>query len=309
MSWASQIPDAAVRRDFLPTLAYLRSARDQTLPARELALTDAVDHFDEAEASADAHWRDLALLGVIGEGMQILEDLAYIGTAYTGPDPYQLPRYVSATIYSGTVPTTFYQQLKKWSDDRLLEFGGLRVPIDGKHRSLHELVISGLSDDVIAAIRDAESATAGQLRHHLLSLAGTWDLFSKYFHAFKHGALVLGRDDFFIADEHGNEIDIEPSLSVWHRRKPEGMIHGDTNLTPRQVAQEIAGQGWLAHSIAGYLVEARLAVLLTAGFDEDGNIAEHQPGTIPWRFWVDARDLAFGTRDTLATLGVVFHQE
>jgi hypothetical protein len=75
VSWASQLSQSTIDTVMLPNLAYLRSARDQTLPARKLALSDATGHFTEAEASGDAHWCDLALLGVIGEAMQILEDL------------------------------------------------------------------------------------------------------------------------------------------------------------------------------------------------------------------------------------------
>jgi hypothetical protein len=306
VSWASQISQSTIDAVLLPNLAYLRSARDQTLPARKLALIDAADHFTEAEASGDAHWRDLALLGVIGEAMQILEDLAYVGQAYTGPDRYQLPRYVSATVYSGYTPTTFYQQLKKWSDDRLLEFGGLRVPAGDGYVSLHDLLGAQYRSEIVDAIHDAEAATATQLRAHLTDLAHGWNTFSKYFHAFKHGALVVSRDDFFVADDNGNKIDVEPSISVWDRKKPEGVIWGDTNLTPRQVAEEAAHQGWLAYGIAGYVVEARLAALKMAGFDEEGNFTPPERISIPWQFWVKARDLKPGTRELLREVGIEF---
>jgi hypothetical protein len=137
-------------------------------------------------------------------------------------------------------------------------------------------------------------------------LAQGWDTFSKYFHAFKHGALVVGRSDFFVADDDGNQIDVEPSISVWDRRKPEGVIHGDTNLTPRQVAEEAAHQGWLAHGIAGCVTEARLAALKTFAFDDEGNLTPAQRITIPRRFWLRARDLEHRTRELLRELGVAF---
>jgi hypothetical protein len=289
-----------------PGLAYLTSVRDQTLPARTMALADAEDHFAEAAASGDLHWRDLALLGVIGEAMQILEDLAYIGESFTGPGRDQIPRYVSATRFSAFAPTNFYQQIKKWSDDRLLLFGSLRLADGERHVSLHEAFTIQLTPAQIIAIHDAEAATAKQMRAHLLGLAHAWDQFAAYFHAFKHGALVLGRDDFFIADEQGRELPLQPSLSVWVRRRDDGEVCSDTNLTADQVAAEVTWQGRIAHEMTDYLVEARLAGMQAMGVDDQGNVTTRVRTTVPWRFWLDISDLAPNTQAELAGLGVIF---
>src|SRR5690242_17747692 len=103
------------------------SVRDQTLPTRTAALVDAKQHFDECEASANADRRDFALLGLIGEALQALEDVAYLGDAYESESSLPAPRYIAATIYSGFKPTTFYRGIKKWSTDRLLDLAGMRV--------------------------------------------------------------------------------------------------------------------------------------------------------------------------------------
>jgi hypothetical protein len=307
MSATPPVPDAY--RVLLPSLAYLRSVRDQTLPARGLALTDALEHFDQAEASDDGHWRDLALLGVIGEGMQILEDLAYLGEAYTGPNRYGLPHYVSATKFFRFAPSNFYQQVRKWPDDRFLQFGGLRFPDGGGAISLHEISGIDFAPEVVAAIRDAEAATIKQMRSHLLALAHTWEVFSKYFHAFKHGDLSLNRDDYFLADDEGHPVDAEPSIMVWHRNKDEGTVHAETHLTPAQIVDEIAFHGHLAHAIVGYIVEARLAAMEMADLDDQGNLISQRKIPIPWRFWLLARDLKPESRAMLQRLGVVFAQD
>jgi hypothetical protein len=92
----------------LPTRAYLRSVLDQTIPARRVAITDAVDHLHEARESGDRGWADMAFLGVVADVMQVLEDLAYFGESFTTNRFRGLPFYVGAITYSPVVPTTFY---------------------------------------------------------------------------------------------------------------------------------------------------------------------------------------------------------
>ena len=122
-------------RVLLPSRAYLQSFAAQNLPAREAALDDAVAHFEEVVASHDPGWRDMALLGVIAEAMQLLEDLAYIGTAY---DKLLrgIANYVTATAYTDRTPNNFYSSLKNWNDSRLKVLLGLY----GYHPETHEPV-------------------------------------------------------------------------------------------------------------------------------------------------------------------------
>jgi hypothetical protein len=117
----------------LPSRAFLLSVREQTLPARLAAIDDAVDHFEEADTSADIGWRDMALLGVIAEAMQPFEDLAYLATAWDKPFN-GLAHYVRATVYSSRTPTNFWQEAPRWADERLAVFAGLstRDPSSGE---------------------------------------------------------------------------------------------------------------------------------------------------------------------------------
>lgn len=302
----SSFPDA--QRILLPDFAYLRSVRDQTLPARKVALQDARGHYKEAAGSGDGDWRDLALLGLVGEALQILEDVAYLGTAYEAPSGWDAPRYVSATIYSKFKPTTFYQGIKKWSPDRVLALVGLRFLADGAYISLRDVFdsLEALDEPTVKAVQDAEQATARLLHRHLLRLADAWDQFGGYFNAFKHGALSLNREDYFIVDDQDREVDIVPSISVWRRRTEEGEVHADMNLNPEEVANRLALHGHLALEIAEYVVDARLVLFEKIDFDDQGNIARVRPGGIPWRFWMNRSDVSADTIRRLEAIGIQF---
>src|SRR4051794_34211193 len=89
-----ELPSA--RRILLPARAFLLSWKHQNLVARQAALEDARAHALADHASPGA--QDMALLLVIGEAMQALEDLAYLGTAWDRP--YQgIATYVRATSW------------------------------------------------------------------------------------------------------------------------------------------------------------------------------------------------------------------
>lgn len=82
----------------LPARAYLLSLRDQNLPLRRVALEDAEEHFASVDGT-DLHKTQLATVAVIGEALQVLEDVAALGQALL-TSPLGLPFYVSATSYS-----------------------------------------------------------------------------------------------------------------------------------------------------------------------------------------------------------------
>src|SRR3954466_12097692 len=82
----------------LPSRAYLWSFRDQTLPAREAALNDAEAHYREVAEAEDIGRRDMALLGLIADAMQPVEDVGYFGKAYESGFG-GVPFYVTATVY------------------------------------------------------------------------------------------------------------------------------------------------------------------------------------------------------------------
>jgi hypothetical protein len=308
VSAAEHLPDRY--STLLPSRAYLLSWKSQTLPARHAALGDAASRFDRAarEATTSEDLRDMALLGVIGEALQPIEDVAYIGTAYESPLA-GMAHYVTGTVYSATVPTTFYQSLRKgtaWPDSRLKVLAGLwvRNPAMGTEHSWIDVFESAsrLSGPQRAAIAAAEDATVRLLRPHLESMAWAWERFSRYFHAFKHGGLFMSRQDFSLLDDEGHPR--SPSIAVW-RKDPEGKGHGDTTLTPSQVADQVLRAGNIALDVADYLVDSRLRSIETLDFADDGTVSEI--GSVPeFSFWLHRQQIDPKHFGALATLGVQF---
>src|SRR4051794_34816313 len=111
-------PDPEVHA--LPTRAYLRSVLEQTIPARQLALADAISHFDDACQSDARGWADMSFLGVIADALQALEDLAYVGEPFTVNRFNGLPFSVGPITYSASFPTPFYTRRRTDEDLRIL---------------------------------------------------------------------------------------------------------------------------------------------------------------------------------------------
>jgi hypothetical protein len=181
------------------------------------------------------------------------------------------------------------------------------VPTDRGYISVHELFQIELAEETTEALRAAEHATATLLRQHLLGLASVWEDFGGYFNAFKHGGLSLNRDDYFVADDEGAELDISPSLTVWARRKDEGMVLGDVNLSPRDVAHHVAKHAWIARALVEYIVNTRLFTEDLFEFDDAGNVtsvkSQHH---IPWMFWFERADVSPADIERLEAIGIVF---
>lgn len=125
----------------LPSRALLRSWRHQTIPVREAGLDDAVGLYEGVVDSEDPGLRDMAILGVIADAMQPLEDLAYLGTAWDAPFT-GLATYVRATTYSDRIPTNFWQEVARWDDARLDVLAGfaMREPTTKLIRGVLDLV-------------------------------------------------------------------------------------------------------------------------------------------------------------------------
>jgi hypothetical protein len=294
---AKDFPDP--RTVLLPSRAYLRSFAEQNLPAREAALDDAVAHFEEAAASEDLGWRDMALLGVIGEAMQLLEDLAYIGTAYEKP-LRGIAHYVTATVYTDRTPNNFYSSLKKWDDTRLK----VLLSLYGYHPQSYERVplysAPGLQERLepedVEAIQEAERATVAHFHPILLHLAQEWEQFRRYFHAFKHGGLVINRDDVELVDEA--DVTGIASISVW-LRKHEGTGHGDTSLSAEEVVDQVTKSARWALRVARYLVEARLRSFEAIKFADDGSIASVETRALPYVFRFPPEQVSEASRERL----------
>src|SRR4051794_23825008 len=95
-----------VHRNILPDRAFILSFRDLALVARRHALDDAVAYHAGLAVDASRHERDLAVVGVVGEAMQIIEDVATFGRplmkGITG-----LPFYAPATVYDDRAINNF----------------------------------------------------------------------------------------------------------------------------------------------------------------------------------------------------------
>lgn len=290
----------------LPGRAYLLSWREQTIPARDRALRDAEARFDAASDGSDLAFRDMALLGLIGDAMQVLEDIAYVGTAFESPIA-GLPSYVTATVFSSTRTTTFYNGMHKWLDERLKVLSGLwiREPKSRRVLRLDDALELDLTSEDRAALEEAETATLNLLRERLIHLAQTWLSFGRYFHAHKHGGLLISRDDFTLLDDAGNRI--EPSIAVWWRHQDQ-RGHGDTNLSTEQAAHQIRRSGHLALDILRFLIDARLRPVEMLRFDDEGAVVGAEVEA-PWEFWFHDSDVSQNARDRLSTrFGLVFRR-
>lgn len=270
----------------LPSRAYLLSVREQTLPARRLALDDAVAHFVQAADGPDPGVRDMALLGLIGDALQIIEDIGYFATAYSKP-MLGLAHYVSATIFNDRTPNNFYSSLKKRTTAELKVIAGLWLQdaSSGQMLPIHDALQLGeqLDAEDRAALLGAEDATVRLLRPFLLQLAYAWEQYRRYFHAFKHGGLIISRDDFQLVDDAG--ADEDSSLQIWLTRGAEGTAWGDTELTPVEVADQVRRTGVLALSIFDYLLATRIGSVELIEFGDDGSVlAFCQPRSF-WTFW------------------------
>lgn len=115
------MPDA--RTFILPQRAYLLSLRDAAIPARRLALEDAHAAVDELDDDVD---RRVAVLGVLGEALQAVEDVAIVASATKAGLP-GLPFYVAATAYDPSLAEKFFDKLHKRDEDWFLALAAQRL--------------------------------------------------------------------------------------------------------------------------------------------------------------------------------------
>jgi hypothetical protein len=294
-SWPSQ------QHVILPSRAFLTSWLDQTLPARAAALADAVEHARALADSPASGTRDMALLAVVSDAMQPLEDLAYLMTAWS--EPFQgIAKYVRATAYSARTPTNFWQQIHKRDDDYLdvvAGFASRRPDTGGLEEILDALGgTSALSTDVLKALNDARRATRSRLRMLLAVLAESWAKFGDYFYAYKHGGLIVNRSDAHWYDDVADESEIDkatperdPSLAVWHRGGKAMEGRGEFSLSADQIIREADGPGRMAIELAHDFIRSRVALYDALDFGDDGSITSLKPMQLPWTVWLREAEL------------------
>lgn len=290
-------------RVLLPSRALLLSWQQQTLPTRSAAIDDALQYWKGLEGSDASGARDFALLGVIAEAMQPIEDLAYLATAWDEPLA-SLATYVGSTVWSGWTASGFWQRIHKRDRDYFDVLAGFasRDP----HSGAAVDILTGLGDtrqfgeDVIQALADAREATRERLRQTLRVLARDWGQFSDYFYAYKHGGIAVHRADVMWVDDAVEEVTDEtprhsPSIAVWSRSGKRIEGRGDFNLSPEVVARSVAASGRDAIRLVAAFVRTRLAIFDAVEFDAGGSIVALLPMQIPWTTWLDPGDLPEAT--------------
>jgi hypothetical protein len=292
-----QSPEAA-RKVALPSRAFMLSWRDQTLPARRSALSDSESHFGVIKESEDWAQRDLALGALIADALQPIEDIAHLGSAWDKPFG-GLAYYIRATAYSRRTATNFWGSVAKWDDDRIKVFAGL-YGRDPRTRELLSMIPpeieSQLSEEHRSVIKEAEQTTVHRLRILLGSLGHEWQQFSRYYNAYKHGGLLVNRDDVCWVDDDVEEVTEEtmthdPSIATWDLRDEEGAGRGDFALASSEVADTVARSGWLALDLLERFIESRGAIFEAVDFRSDGSVERLKEMTFPWTVWLREADL------------------
>lgn len=281
----------------LPTRAFLLSWRNQNLPARHIALNDAEAHF---KAAPHGDHRDMALLGVIGEAMQCLEDLAVLSSSWDSP--WQgLGHYLRATEWTPFKTNNFWQEAPNWSDERIdgLACLSFRDPDTGSFASVDALLagegfpVEAKSQEAMDAARDA---TRIRLRRVLGILAGDWKQFSPYFLAYKHGGLTLSRSDLVAVDDDVEQIDEDTpihdlAIAVWRKSSKSDQIAVDQVNTADEVAEIAAGSGRLALDLVDAFIVSRSWTIEALEWGPDGEVECLRPLTIPWTVWLREQDM------------------
>jgi hypothetical protein len=302
--------NASLRKTWLPARAFLMSWPEQTVPARRAAIDEALELHQEAVDAGDLRLADMALLGVVGDSMQALEDLAYLGTAWDSPFT-GVPQYVRATAYGPTTAQTFWQEArKKWDDDRIEVFAGLamRDPASGRFVRTHDIpgTETAWTTEQRAAFDEIASVTVAKIRRLLDGLFRDWEQFAAYFQAYKHGGLAVNRADvFFIADDVADE-DVDehtprhhPSICVWTRGGRKQELVGDFDLDAAEAATYAAGSGRLALRMIEQFVSMRLWIFDSLIVGDDGSISGYKDVQLPMTDWLREGDLSAGTLEAI----------
>jgi hypothetical protein len=110
MSAPPEIPMPDAQTYLLSSRAYLLSLRDQNLPLRRSALEDAEAHF-AAVAGNDLHETQLAVVAVVGEALQIVEDIAALANSFFA-SPDGVAFFATAASYSTRGVNNFYSSFR-----------------------------------------------------------------------------------------------------------------------------------------------------------------------------------------------------
>jgi hypothetical protein len=286
------MPDA--RTHLLPSRAYLRSLKEQNIPMRRSAIADAGGYFERLSSDASELDRQLAVLGVVGEVMQAIEDVAALAVALTSSPP-GVGFYAAAASPSERAVNKFYDQIGSWPIEQLLALLAFRIG------EMHLKDAFGfeppLSADEERAIGRAEEATARLVGEHLGRLASTWSGYRRYFHAFKHALVVANPEDVTLLEDRETEV---PGLVVWQRRQPTAT--GVVGIHPpyEETVSALLFEGQLACDVLEQLVDTRLWLFEVVEITASGAVAAGAVRVNPWALWLREDDLTPEERAVLA---------
>jgi hypothetical protein len=289
------VPDA--QTFLLPARAYLLSMRDQNLPLRRVALDDALSAYHDAPQATE-HERQIAriaLVALVGETLQILEDLAaFADSFYTAPEGTAF--FAALTNYNVHRANNFYAQMKKRPPDYFLDLLGLRR---GTLRLEDAFVVHPpFTVPELAAIDEAHRATARLVAKHLINLAAEWGKFRPFANAYKHGLLVANPEDVTLLDAAGAEVD---GIVVWQRRRSGAEGYGHIPPPFDEMADYLAAAANVALDVLEHLVDSRLRIFELIDLRADGSWTLRPLKTTPWQWWFDKSDVSESSRGLLGT--------
>jgi hypothetical protein len=288
------MPD--VQTFLLPARAYLLSMRDQNLPLRRLALHDALSAYHDAPQTT-VHERQIAriaLVALVGETLQILEDLAaYADSFNTAPEGTAF--FAALTNYSVYRANNFYAQMKKRPTEYFLDLLGLRR---GALRLEEAFVVEPpFTDEELAAIEEAHRATGRLVGKHLRSLAEEWTKYRPFANTYKHGLLVANPEDVTLLDDTGAEVD---GIVVWQRHRPGAEGYGHIAPPFEETAEYLADVADVALDVLEHLVDSRLRMFELIDLRANGTWNLKPLKTTPWQWWFEKNDLSESSRALLS---------
>jgi hypothetical protein len=294
MSTPPQIPMPDAQTFLLPSRAYLMSLRDQNLPLRRVALADAESYFHEI-AGRDTHETQLAVVAVIGEALQILEDVAALaGSFWESPEGTAF--FATAASYSTRAVNNFYSRLKKRQLDEILHLLGMRYA--GLRIENAFFIDPPYSEEERGAIDEAHTATAKLVRAHLLRLANDWERYRRFFHAYKHGLLVVNPNDGGLIDDRATPVE---GIIVWQRRQPGATGSGTIEPPYEDTVRYVGEVGRLALDILDQLTQSRLRIFDLMDLKADGTWTTRPLTTTPWLWWFRRGDVSERSLELLST--------
>lgn len=288
------MPDA--QTFLLPARVYLLSMRDQNLPLRRAALDDALTAYRDAPRTSD-HQRQIvriALVALVGETLQILEDLAaFADSFYTAPKGTAF--FAALTNYNVHRANNFYAQMKKRLPEYFLDLLGLRR---GTLRLEDAFVVDPpFTPAELAAIDEAHQATAKLVAKHLINLADDWRKYRPFANAYKHGLLVANPEDVTLLDDAGTEVE---GIVVWQRRRSGAEGYGHIPPPFDAMADYLAAAANVARDVLEHLVDSRLRMFELIDLRADGSWTPRPLKTTPWQRWFDKTVVSESSRALLS---------